>query len=156
MAEESRDDTGKRLEAACNDLIDIEDISPNSSLDNHQKASQRNTDKPISSILHFAERSTTKDTSEDKYIDQANLNKASQYSREMDKEETSESTTLTRNGHEENRQEKKLSENKVSAKCSETEKEEGNYEELVCLVRQFYVERPINPAAIAYQNIETC
>ena len=60
MAEESRDDTGKRLEVACNNLIDIEDISPNSSLDNHQKASQRNTDKPISSILHFAERSTTK------------------------------------------------------------------------------------------------
>ena len=37
-----------------------------------------------------------------------------------------------------------------------SEKEEGHYEELVCLVRQFYVERPVNPAAIAYQNIETC
>ena len=41
-------------------------------------------------------------------------------------------------------------------KTSDSEKEEGHYEELVCLVRQFYVERPVNPAAIAYQNIETC
>ena len=38
----------------------------------------------------------------------------------------------------------------------ESEKEEGNYEELICLVRQFYVERPVNPSAIAHQNIETC
>ena len=58
------------------------------------------------------------------------------------------------NGLEENRQEKILSENK--ARNSETEKEEGNYEELVCLVRQFYVERPVNPSAIAHHNIETC
>jgi hypothetical protein len=34
--------------------------------------------------------------------------------------------------------------------------EEETYEELICLVRQFYVEKPINPAALAHQNIETC
>lgn len=34
--------------------------------------------------------------------------------------------------------------------------EDSKYEELVCLVRQFYVEKPINPAALAHQNIETC
>ena len=75
-----------------------------------------------------------------------------------EKEETTQSTTLERNRRKENKPEKTLTENKeLSAKkTSDTEKDEGNYEELVCLVRQFYVERPVNPAAIAHQNIETC
>ena len=75
-----------------------------------------------------------------------------------DEEETTPSTTLEGNRCKEDKQEKNPPENdELSAKkASDTEKEEGNYEELVCLVRQFYVERPVNPAAIAYQNIETC
>ena len=73
-----------------------------------------------------------------------------------DKEDDSQSATVQQKGSKEKRQEKELSEKEGSAKTSDTEKEEGNYEELICLVRQFYVERPINPAAIAYQNIETC
>lgn len=63
-----------------------------------------------------------------------------------------QSSRLQCNETEDRRKEEKLSGNETP----ETEKEGGNYEELVCLVRQFYVERPVNPAAIAYQNIETC
>ena len=72
------------------------------------------------------------------------------------KEDATQSTALLQNEHGDNKQGQKLSEDKTLAEPSESEKEEGNYEELVCLVRQFYVERPVNPAAIAYQNIETC
>lgn len=50
---------------------------------------------------------------------------------------------------EENITEKKL-------KTKNDDEDEGTYEELICLVRQFYVEKPINPAALAHQNIETC
>lgn len=59
---------------------------------------------------------------------------------------------------EDDEQEKHVTDNKelLTKTPSESEKEEGNYEELICLVRQFYVERPINPSAIAHQNIETC
>ena len=76
-----------------------------------------------------------------------------------EKEETTQSTTLERNRRKENKPGKTLTENKElsTKKTSDNgEKDEGNYEELVCLVRQFYVERPVNPAAIAHQNIETC
>lgn len=69
--------------------------------------------------------------------------------------DTTQSTTQRK----EDKEEENLTENKellAPNKASDTEKEEGNYEELVCLVRQFYVERPVNPSAIAYQNIETC
>lgn len=59
--------------------------------------------------------------------------------------------------HNSRKQENMKPENRTTfATTSDSEKEEGHYEELVCLVRQFYVERPVNPAAIAYQNIETC
>ena len=63
----------------------------------------------------------------------------------------------TRLEHHNRKQENMKPENQTTfTKTSDSEKEEGHYEELVCLVRQFYVERPVNPAAIAYQNIETC
>ena len=55
MTEEGRVDTGRSLEAACNNLIDIDDISPNGGQDIHQKASQENT-----TFRHFSERSDTK------------------------------------------------------------------------------------------------
>ncbi|EDO48601.1 predicted protein [Nematostella vectensis] len=49
------------------------------------------------------------------------------------------------------------SKNKGTSQGTQHEDEdEGTYEELICLVRQFYVERPLNPAALAHQNIETC
>ena len=71
--------------------------------------------------------------------------------------EEKEPAQHTSDGHEETRLQNNDPQNSVSAKTSEdNDKEEGHYEELVCLVRQFYVERPINPSAIAYQNIETC
>lgn len=72
------------------------------------------------------------------------------------KEDATQSTALLQSEHGDSKQGKRLSEDKTFAEPSESEKEEGNYEELVCLVRQFYVERPVNPAAIAYHNIETC
>ena len=71
--------------------------------------------------------------------------------------EDKEPAQPTSDGREEIRQKNNGTQNNASAKTSENnDNEEGHYEELVCLVRQFYVERPINPAAIAYQNIETC
>jgi len=155
MAEESRVDKGKSLEAACDNLIDIENITTNGGLDILKKASHENTEKLSSSTEHIAEHFATKDTNEEKYIDQANFNKASKCNRGINKEDDTQPTVShLLNGLEENRQEKILSENK--ARNSETEKEEGNYEELVCLVRQFYVERPVDPSAIAHHNIETC
>ncbi|KAJ7390788.1 hypothetical protein OS493_022346 [Desmophyllum pertusum] len=158
MSEGSRVDNGRRMEAACNKLIDIE----LNALNGREISSQDNAEQPSSitqTTPRFAELSSSKDSSrEEQYIDQAKLNRASLYSRITNKEETTQSTTLELDEREEDREENNLTENKelLAKTPPETEKEEGNYEELICLVRQFYVERPINPAAIAYQNIETC
>ena len=57
---------------------------------------------------------------------------------------------------ESSRKDKKDNQMVAATPEDEQEEQEETYEELVCLVRQFYVERPINPAAIGYHNIETC
>ncbi|KAL9953916.1 hypothetical protein ACROYT_G041389 [Oculina patagonica] len=192
MTERRGVDTGGSLEAACNNLIDLE-LNALNGRDIHQISSQETSNQsssPIQRTPRFAELPSSKDTNNDKYIDEANLNRASLCNRGTDDEETTQSTTLEHNRRKEDRQEKNLTENKehlalnkasdttqsttqlkedkqeenltenkellAPNKASGNEKEEGNYEELVCLVRQFYVERPVNPSAIAYQNMETC
>ena len=80
------------------------------------------------------------------------------FSHYRDKGHSTQSTKLEPIRSQEVEQDENIPDNKESLMKtpSENEKEEGNYEELICLVRQFYVERPINPSAIAHQNIETC
>lgn len=161
MSERGRVVTERAFEAACNNLIDIE---PNalSEGDRHQNASQDIAKQPSSEkqdIPRLADPPSSKDFNDDKYIDQANLNRATLHNRgEADKEVPTQSTKLELNRSQKDEQEKNLTNNKelLTRTPSEGENEEGNYEELICLVRQFYVERPINPSAIAHQNIETC
>ncbi|XP_031554796.1 uncharacterized protein LOC116291723 [Actinia tenebrosa] len=100
-------------------------------------------------------------------IEKRNLLKSSEKNvNSNDEERTSESTeesliTLNSLEPELDENSKETEENDVGEKKLETKNEdededEGTYEELICLVRQFYVEKPINPAALAHQNIETC
>ena len=60
MSEESQVDKGKSLEAACDNLIDIENITTNGGLDILKKASHENTEKLSSSTEHIAEHFATK------------------------------------------------------------------------------------------------
>ena len=80
------------------------------------------------------------------------------FSHYSDKGHPTQSTKLEPNRSQEVEQEENVTDNRelLMKTPPESEKEEGNYEELICLVRQFYVERPVNPSAIAHQNIETC
>lgn len=161
MAEERRadiHDKGNCSEAASNNLVDIEDTDSNDRLDILENEFHRiRSNKRTPSTKGVTKSRATKDN-EEKYIDQANFNKAPLSSRGINSiNEEKEPAQHTSDGHEETRLQNNDPQNSVSAKTSEdNDKEEGHYEELVCLVRQFYVERPINPSAIAYQNIETC
>jgi len=161
MTERSRVDTERGLEAACSNLVDIELYAPNGG-DIHRRASQDIANQPSSETQkapRIADPPSSKDVYHDKYVDQANLNRAMLCSRGMDKGHPKQFTRLELNGcQEDDEQQKHVTDNKelLTKTPSESEKEEGNYEELICLVRQFYVERPINPSAIAHQNIETC
>ena len=61
MAERHGDDTSRNLEAACSDLIDIENITSNRELpDIHRKTSKENTEKSRLSSRHITERLATK------------------------------------------------------------------------------------------------
>lgn len=158
MTERSRVDTDRGLEAACSSLIDIE-LSALNGEDIHEIASQDIAKQPSSDaqkVPRIADTSTSKDVNHDKYIDQANFNRPTLCSRETDKGQSTQSTKLEPNRSQEVEQEENDNKELSMKTPSESEKEEGNYEELICLVRQFYVERPINPSAIAHQNIETC
>lgn len=160
MTERSRVDTERGLEAACSNLIDIE-LNALNGEDIHHIASQDIANQLSSEgqkVPRIADPSTSKDVNHDKYIDQANFNRSTLCSRGTDKGHPTQSTRLEPNRSQEVEQEENETDNKelLMKTPSESEKEEGNYEELICLVRQFYVERPINPSAIAHQNIETC
>lgn len=160
MTERSPLENERNLEAACNNLIDVEFDAENGK-NIRQISPQDNTDKPsqvTQNTPRFTDPPSLKDTNECKYIDQANLHRASLCSRRMTDKEGTQTIQRELNESDGDKKDETATENKelLAETPSETEKEEGNYEELICLVRQFYVERPVNPAAIAYQNIETC
>ena len=94
------------------------------------------------------------------YVSKLMVRACSFFSYYRDKGHPTQSTKLELNGsQEEDEQEENVTDNKellTKTPPESDENDEGNYEELVCLVRQFYVERPINPSAIGHQNIETC
>lgn len=162
MAERSPVENRGTVEAVYeNKLIDIDCDAENGN-SSRERSPQDNTDKapPLTpNTPRSTESPSLKDINEGKYIYQANLHRASLCSRRKTEKENTHST---QNGRDENIKDKNIdvaTENKEHLEgiaSDSLEKEEGNYEELVCLVRQFYVERPVNPAAIAYQNIETC
>lgn len=161
MAEESPVENRGTVEAAYNKLIDIEFTAENGN-SSRERSPQENTDNaPL--LTQITPRSTEspslEGTDEGKYINKAELHRASLCSGQKTDQESTHFTQSEVHRNEEGKNSDVATENKENLEGvpSETvEKEEGNYEELVCLVRQFYVERPVNPAAIAYQNIETC
>lgn len=59
MAMASRDDTRGRFEAACDNLVDIENINSSGELDIYERASKLNTEKSTSSLQDI-KRVTTK------------------------------------------------------------------------------------------------
>lgn len=161
--DDKRQNNPRRLQAGCStSKTSIENTGyhqPNRVLDadkNHSGLGELNSEKlPTSPGPVFYDGPHSKDTNDAKYIDQANFNKACKMNSEKNQEDASLGTRLEH--HNSRTQDNVKPENDTTfTKTSDSEKEEGHYEELVCLVRQFYVERPVNPAAIAYQNIETC
>ncbi|XP_068729489.1 uncharacterized protein [Montipora capricornis] len=156
MAEKRRQDS-RRSHASCNisktALEDTSSKQPKNGGDVEKSRLQLNMEKATSSSSDFTDGLSSKDTNEAKYIDHKDINKACQMQKERQQADVKQSK---RPEPDDITQENKNSVKMVSMNTPDSEKEEGHYEELVCLVRQFYVERPVNPAAIAYQNIETC